>query len=130
MYKRFDEDYDDRCYFGIISNVHNDGNNTIIEATEYRYSWSTLEVDYKILRGEKDYIIFPCTLEEFNLDLEKAKKESSSKIKSAKETIEKEEKILAEINSIMSGEKIKNLTEMSYKELSQEQYEQKLKELN
>lgn len=56
VYKRFDESYDDRVYYGLVTAIHNDGEKTIIEATEYRYSYSSLNVDYKIMRGEKDYI--------------------------------------------------------------------------
>lgn len=125
VYKRFDESYDDRVYYGIVRNVHNDGENTIIEATEYHYQYSSLTIDYKVLRGQKDYILFPCTPEEMNFDLEKAKKSKLKAIEDAKETIEKNTKLIKEIDGLISGETQKELSAMAYKELSQASYNEK-----
>ncbi len=125
VYKRFDNSYDDRVYYGVVRAVHNDGEKTIIESTEYRYGYSSLEVDYKVLRGESDYILFPSSPEEFNLELEKAKISKQRQIEDAKNTIDKSEKIIKEIDGLMSGETQKNLTAMSYKELTQDSYNEK-----
>lgn len=125
VYKRFDESYDDRTYFGVIQAVHNDGDKTIIESMEYCYRYSSLEVNHKVLRGEKDYILFPSSPEELNLDLEKAKKNKINEIEEYKEKISKSEKELEHINGIISGETLKKLSAMSYKELTQEQFNQK-----
>ena len=122
VYKRFDANYDDRVFFGLVTQVHNDGKNTIIEATEYRYSYSSLEVDYKVLRGEKDYILFPSSPEELNLELDKAKNSSKRKLEEAEANIIKEQKLLKEIEGLISGETQKKLKAMSYKELSQAKY--------
>lgn len=129
VYKRFDKDYDDRVYYGLVTNVHNDGENTIIEATEYSYKYSDLNVDYKILRGEKDYILFPSSPEELNLELEKAKSKKLKEIKDAEEKITNNEKLIKEIEGLISGETQKTLKAMDYKELTQEQFNQKLQQL-
>jgi len=125
VYKRFDESYDDRVYYGLVKNVHNDGEKTIIEAVEYQYAYSSVEVNYRVLRGEQDYILFPSTPEELNLELEKAKKESENKITEAKETIETQTKLLKEIEGLISGKTQKDLKAMDYKELTQKDYEAK-----
>lgn len=129
VYKRFDENYDDRVYFGLVTAVHNDGDKTIIEATEYKWSGWTLDVEYKILRGEKDYILFPSTPEELNLELEQARRKKQNEITEAQEKIEKNTKLIAEIDALISGEKQKQLKAMSYKELTQADYNQKILEL-
>jgi len=126
LYKRFDESYDDRVYYGIVKKVHNDGEKTVIEAVEYRYSWNSLEVDYKIIRGEKDFTIFPATQEEFNLELGKAKKKKIQEIKESEEKIEENKKVLEEISKMESGELMAGLKSVSYAELTQEQYNERM----
>lgn len=132
VYKRFDESYDDRVYYGVVKAVHNDGDKTIIESVEYRYSWSSLDVNYKVIKGEKDFVIFPSSPEELNLELSKAKKEKQKEITDAQEKIEKAERLLIEIDGMISGETFKSLKAMSYKELTQDQFDErkKLLELN
>lgn len=130
VYKRFDESYDDRVYYGLVKTVNNDGENTIIESTEYSQSYSDLNVTHKILRGEKDYILFPSSPEELNLELEKAKKKKLREIEEAETKISNNNKMIIEIDGLISGETQKQLQAMSYKELTQEQYNQKVQELN
>lgn len=131
VYKRFENsEYDDKVYYGVVKAVHNDGEKTIIEAIEYCYKYSDISVDYKVIGGTKDITIFPSTPEELNLELEKARKAQVKKIEDAKEQIEKSTQLIAEIDGLVSGETQKSLQAMSYKELSQAQYNDKLKELN
>lgn len=62
VYKRFDDNY---SWFGVVKGVFNDGINTIVEATEYRSGWSGIEVKEQIIKGDKDYVIFPASLDDF-----------------------------------------------------------------
>lgn len=131
VYKRFDDSYDDRVYFGLVTAVHNDGEKTIIEATEYRWNgYSTLEVDFKVLRGEKDYILFPSTPEELNLGLEEARKRKLRDIEEAERKILEAKRAIDEIDGLISGERQKSLKAMSYKELTQDEYNQRLQAIN
>lgn len=131
VYKRFsDSDYDDKVYYGVVKAVHNDGEKTIIEAVEYCYKYSDISVDYRVIGGTKDITIFPSSPEELNLELEKARKSQLKKIEDAKEQIEKSTNLISEIDGLVSGETQKQLKAMSYKELTQSQYQDKLKELN
>lgn len=70
VYKRFDDSYDDRVYYGVVHSVHNDGETAIIEALEYSYRYSSLDVNLKILRGDKDYKLFPSSPDELNTELD------------------------------------------------------------
>jgi hypothetical protein len=129
VYKRFEEGYEDKTYYGVVKAVHNDGEKTIIEATEYCYRYSDLSVDHKIISGTKDYIIFPSTPEELNLEFSKAKKSQIKKIENAKEQIEKSEQLIKEIDGLISGETQKNLHSMEYKEITQSEYNRKVAEI-
>jgi len=130
VYKRFDESYSDRVYFGLVKAVHNDGVKTFIEATEYQVYYSSLNVDFKVLTGDKDYALFPATPEELNLELAKARSSQLKEIENAEEKIAKSQKLVAEIDSLMSGQRQQSLKAMSYKELSQDQYNERMAALN
>lgn len=130
VYKRFDDSYEDRVYYGLVKAVHNDGEKTIIESTEYCYRYSSLDVSHKIINGTKDYIIFPSSPEELNLELAKARKEQVRKMEKAEEEIIESSKLIEEIDGLISGETQKGLKAMSYKELSQADFDKKKLELN
>lgn len=130
VYKRFaDTDYDDKVYYGVVKAVHNDGEKTLIEAVEYCYKYSDISVGYKVISGTKDVTIFPSSPEELNLELEKARKAQVRKIEEAQKQIEASNKLLTEIDGLISGETQKSLKAMSYKELTQDQYATKMQEL-
>lgn len=125
VYKRFDDSYDDRVYYGVVTSVHNDGEVAIIEATEYSYKYSSLDVNLKVLRGDKKYKLFPATPEDLNLELGDVVQRKNRDIESKKEDIKKLEKEISEVEKLLSGETLKNLKSMSYKELTQQQFEAK-----
>lgn len=129
LYKRFETEYEDRCYFGIVRNVHNDGENTVIECTEYKYTWSSIEASYKTITNKKDVAIFPCTLEEFKLEFAAAKEKLRKDIEQKQLEIETKEKQIIELERLISGETQKILSELDYKEVSQAEYDLKKLEL-
>lgn len=125
VYKRFDDSYDDRVYYGVVRSVHNDGETAIIEATEYSYRYSSLEVNIKVLRGDKEYKLFPSNPEELNLELSDVVEKKQQEIEKAQENIAKLKKEIIDIEELTSGRTLKNLKTMSYKELTQAQYNSK-----
>lgn len=127
VYKRFDESYSDRVYFGIVKNVHNDGTNSIIEAIEYCYKYGSLDVEYKVLRGNNDYVLFPVSPEELVMEFSGCISRKKKEIEEYEEKINKNKNIIIEVENLISGETQKNLKTMSYVELSQESYEEKRK---
>jgi hypothetical protein len=130
VYKRYDDNDDSNVYFGVVKAVHNDGEKTIIEATEYKKSYYGIEVRTKVIHGAKDYTIFPSSPDEFNFSLQSALDDQLKKIDEAKETIQKGLKLCEEIKGLISGETQKTLKAMSYKELTQVEYTKRLTELN
>lgn len=100
LYKRF-EDSGGYTYFGIVDEIHGDGENIIVKSTEYDCSWGSLNVSNKIIRGTKDSVIFTSTPEEFNLELSKVKEKKLEEIEDAKSKIEKNKKLIEEIDGLM-----------------------------
>ena len=129
IYKRFQKDYD-YTYYGIVKAVHNDGSNTIIEATEYRYSYGDMNVEHKVITGDKDYVIFPATLEEIQSEFESCITKKEKEIDSANETIKKAEKTIEDTKRLISGEMQKELSSPLFKEMTQGEFNEKLEALN
>jgi hypothetical protein len=125
VYKRYDDSYDDRVYYGVVTAVHNDGETAIIEATEYSYKYSSLDVNLKVLRGDKEYKLFPATPEDLNLELDGVVERKLKDIESKTEEISKLSKEIEEVTALISGDKLKELKGISYKEMTQKQYETK-----
>lgn len=132
VYKRFSDSdsYEDRVYYGIVKAIHNDGENAIIEAVEYCYRYSDITVELKVMKGTKEYTIFPATPEDLNTELDKARIAQVRAIEKANEEIAKANRLIKEIDGLISGETQKKLQSMSYKELTQTEYSNKMKEIN
>jgi hypothetical protein len=127
VYKRFEQSsYSDSTYFGIVRNVHNDGENTVIECTEFRKSYSDLEMNYKVFTNKtEDLAMFPATPEELNMELSGIIENKEKQIQKKEKEIKKLVSEIGDLQKIESGEMMKGLKQMSYKELSQHDYEQK-----
>ena len=124
VYKRFDDSYDERVYYGVVTSVHNDGSNAIIEAVEYAYKYGSLDVNLKVLRGDREYKIFPSSPDELNTELDDVVLRKNREISNKREEILKIEREIVEVERLMSGERLKELKSMSYKEMTQDKFEQ------
>ena len=129
-YKRFEKDYDDKTFFGVVTNVYNDGQNTVIEATEYRYSWRSMEVNHKVMQGQKDYILFPASLEEIKAEFGRVIKDKQDEIETKTKEIQDAVKVIAFTEKLISGEMQKKLSLPGFKEMSQSEYNDKVHALN
>jgi len=127
VYKRFEESsYSNSTFYGIVKNVHNDGENTVIEALEFKKSYSSLDINYKIFTNNtEDLAIFPATLEEMQIEVDGIEEKKKKEIKDKYEEIKKLEAEIDDVRKIRSGELMQGLKEMSYKELGQAEYDQK-----
>jgi len=125
VYKRFDSTYDDRVYYGVVKNVHNDGEKAIVEAVEYGKHYGNLEINLKVLRGEKDYNLFPADPSELDKELGDVIGKKEREIEKKHEEIRKLEAEVAEVRRLISGETLTDLKAMSYVELSQKAFEAK-----
>lgn len=125
VYKRFDTSYDDRVYFGIVKSVHNDGELPIIEAVEYKYEYSQLDIKIKVLTGAKDYALFPATPEDLSQNLGGVIDIKNREIEKKRKEIQTLEAEIKDVNLILSGELMKDLKAMSYSEQTQAAYNEK-----
>jgi len=128
IYKRFDDS--DYTYYGIVTDVLNDGINAIITSTEYRKSWSSMDVSQKVIKGEKDYVLFPATLEEIESEFQSVIDSKERDIENSKKSIKEAEKVIEVTKKLISGEMQKELSTPEFKELSQVDYNQRLEALN
>ena len=130
IYKRYDTNsYSDKILFGVVQDVKNDGENTFIEAVEYKYSYSELEADIKVFSGDSDVSIFPATLDEIKEKFESCVRNTQRNIEGKQEEIAKLEKALDTTKKLVSGELTKELKTPEFKELPQNEYNAKKVEL-
>lgn len=125
VYKRFDPSYDDKVYYGVVRNVHNDGETAVIQAVEYTKSYNSIDINFKVIRGEKDYTLFPAEPYELNVELGDVVTKKEKLIADKTNEIKKLEAEIQELNGIISGDLLRDLKAMSYKELTQTEYQQK-----
>lgn len=128
IYKRFDDS--DYTYYGIVTDVLNDGVNAIITATEYRKSWSSMDVSQKVIKGEKDYVLFPSTLDEIQNEFQSVVDSKKKDIETYEKNIKDAQKVIEQTEKLISGEMQKELSSPEFKELSQVEYNAKLEALN
>lgn len=129
LYKRFDES-GDYTYYGIVTDVLNDGNNTIITATEYRKSWSSMSVENKVIRGDKDFIMFPATIEEFKVEFQSVINSKKKDIEDYQLKIQEAERLIDTTEKLLSGELQKELSVAEFKEMTQGDFDERVKALN
>ena len=129
LYKRFDES-GDYTYYGIVTDVLNDGNNTIIMATEYRKSWSNMTVENKVIRGDKDFMMFPATIDEFQVEFQSVINSKKKDIEDYQLKIQEAQKLIDTTEKLLSGELQKELSVAQFKEMTQSEFDERVKSLN
>jgi hypothetical protein len=122
IYKRFSDDNNDDTKFGIVRNVYNDGENTVIEATEYSVSWRDMNVKNVVLRDKNDYILFPATLEDLQLEFKKVVSTKEYEINQKEKEIEEAKETIKITEKLISGEMQKELKTPEFKEMTQDKY--------
>jgi hypothetical protein len=130
VYKRFEnEGYDKGTYYGIVKNVYNDGEKTIIESTECKYEYSRITPKYKTISGTDDVVLFPASVEEMNLEFENARSSLERKITESLREVEEAKQQIIALDGLITGETQKKLKAMSFIELSQSEFDEKRKAL-
>lgn len=129
IYKRFeDSTFSKETKYGIVKAIYNDGEKTYVEAVEYKKSYRDLEASIYVMRGDNDVAIFPATLEEIKEEFSAAKEGIEKSIINKREEIAKLEQALDTTTQLISGELQKNLQEPTFKEMTQAEYNQKIRE--
>jgi len=109
--------------YGVVNDLMNDGEKTYIEVVEYEKSYGSVDAKIKLYTGTKDISLFPATVEE-------VKEHFDSVLASIGKDIEKDEKALQNkieaherATEFVSGETTKQLTEATFVELSQGEFD-------
>lgn len=129
IYKRFEQNSDD-TYFGIVTDVLNDGINTIITATEYRKSWSSINVSNKVIRGTQDFILFPATPDDLDVEFQSVIDSKEKEIEQWQKNINDAKHLIVQTEQLLNGELQKRLTVPEFKQFTQEEYNAKIEALN
>lgn len=125
IYKRYnDSSYDSSVMYGLVKAINNNGEQTFIEAVEYKKSYSSIDANFVVFGGEKDINIFPATLEEIQDEFGKIVVKLEKEVKEKLEEIEDKKKCIAETQMLLSGELSEKLQSAEFKTLTQAEYNQ------
>lgn len=126
IYKRYDDSsYSSGVYYGVIKDIQNNGEQTFIEAIEYKKSYGSIEADLKIYSGEKDLAIFPATLDEVKEEFSSVVNKLEEEIKDKQNEIIKKQKCIEDTKSLLSGELSKMLQTVEFKQMTQDEFNEK-----
>ena len=127
IYKRYEESSygDDKVHYGIVNSINNNGDNTFIEATEFKVSYSKMEATMRIFSGKKDIAIFPASVDDLQEDFGRCLRNTQDEIAKKKEEIVGLEKALATTERLLSGEMQQELSTPDFKEMPQQEFNQK-----
>lgn len=129
IYKRFDDSsYSKDVKYGIVKNVYNDGEKTYVEAVEYKKSYRDLDASIYVIRGDNDVSIFPATIDEIKEEFGTALTGIKDAIEAKREEIKKLEIALETTEQLVSGELQAKLQTPTFKEFTQAEFNQKLRE--
>lgn len=129
MYKRFDtSSYSDKIIYGVVEGIYNNGEKTFVQSIEYKYSYSTIEANIKVISDKEDVAIFPADLSEIQEEFSRCEQTTVKQIEDKKAELEKLEKALDTTRQLISGELQKELQKPEYLEISQTDFNLKRKE--
>lgn len=118
--------YDSGVFYCLVLDLLNDGEKTFIHVLRYKNDYSEfLKGELKLYDGSKSMDIFPCTTGEVENYFEVALNGALGKIKEKENELAKLKIGYAKAVEFTSGEISKKLTEVSYKEMTQTEYETK-----
>tara|TARA_R100001086_G_C11678628_1_gene215031 strand:- start:30 stop:494 length:465 start_codon:yes stop_codon:yes gene_type:complete len=122
--KQVDDSYSSSdIYYGVVTDLMNDGEKTFVQITRYKQGYGKIDADVKIYKGGVDLNIFPATIKEVKTHLDEAIKTISEKIEKEERDLADKKQALKNAIDFVSMETTKNLTEASYKEVTQAEYE-------
>lgn len=129
VFKQIDESYSSlETYYGVVTDLMSTGEKSFITVLRYKKNYGSVEGEIKTYAGEKDINIFPASIEEVETYYKEAIDYQVRKIEDKKKELQKEIESMEKAQSFVSGEMSKQLTQMSYVELTQKEYLQKKEE--
>ena len=127
---------EDGVYYGVVLDLFNTGEQSFMQVLRYKKSYGDVNAELVVYDGDKDLALFPATIEEVTEYFGDTIAKISSQIEEDKKKLQQKIEGLEKAKQFVKGELSKKLTEMSFEEVTQEQFEkekvakeEKLKEL-
>jgi hypothetical protein len=116
VYKRLeDSSYsDDKLLYGIVLDVLYNGSDAVVQAMEFKPSYSSMETSLKTFAGDKDIKIVPANQDEISEYLKSCVSGIRSDVEAQKKKLAEAEDKLREAKKIVSGDLVKKLTTPTY----------------
>ena len=115
--------------YGVVLDFYNTGEKSFIEILEYEKSYGDIKGKIKVYKGDEDLNIFPASTDEVQDFLGEAVESARKRIEEKKIELAKLTEALGKAEDFVSGALSKELTEASFSEMSQLEYNNKKKEL-
>lgn len=109
--------------YGVVTDMFNSGEKTFLEVVEYTKSYSSVGAEVKLYSGAKDIALFPATVEEIQEHFTSAIAAIERDIEKDKKALQNKIDALSHANAFVSGEKSRQLTQASFVEVSQGEYD-------
>ena len=114
--------YSSDVFYAVVTDLLNDGENTFIQLTRYKAGYGKIDADVKLFKGGTELNLFPATVDEVKEHLNEAIESIKKKIVEEERTLSDKKTALENAISFVSMESSKRLTEASYKEVTQVEY--------
>lgn len=109
-------------YYGVVIDLLNSGNESFIQILRYKKSYNDFTAEIKTYSGDKNLALFPTSVDEVKEHFDDVIKALESEFIKKRKELEKNQEALQSIKEFVNGEKSKKLTDSSFVEITQEQY--------
>jgi queuine/archaeosine tRNA-ribosyltransferase len=121
MEKEYADTY--KTVYGVVLDMQNNGKETFVTILKYVANYQKIEASIQTYSGTCDLNIFPTTTEEVRKSLHSTIEAIKRKIVDDEKELADKKASLAEAIKFVEGEKSKQLSEASFTEISQTEYE-------
>ena len=116
--------------YAIVLDLLNSGKETFVQFLIYTKSYNSVTAEMKTYSGSKDLSLFPATVDEVSCYFKDTVKQLESDIAKSKKDLQEKIESVEKVKQFADGELSKKLSEASFEELTQAEYENKLKLLS
>lgn len=119
----------DGVYFAVVTDILNNGEEAFVQLTRYKKEYRSIDCDIKTYSGKSDLNIFPATVEEVKEHLAEAIYRIEKDLKEEQIKLDNKRVSLDRARDFVSMETSRKLTEVSFREMPQVEYN-KIKQEN
>jgi len=109
-------------FYGVVIDLLNTGSKSFIQILRYKKEYDNIKADIILINGEKDIALFPASPEEIKEHLQSSILRIEEDINNKKEELQKKIDALNKAKEFVSGETSKQLSEPSFTEISQTEF--------